>query len=779
MARWGGFEPPTLWFVARYSIQLSYQRLVMWRIFLVLNMKSRKTYILELFAIIPLFKKTMPSFKKIILSAILLCSFYVDAIASSSFIKIGVLNHQGLESNEVIRIWNPTADYLAMKLPQYDFEIIPLGFYEIEAAVNKGDVDFILTNPSIFVNLASRNRVTPLATRNNAVDEDIYNTVGGVIFTRHDQSNINSIKDLKGKTLAAVNESSLGGFQMAWLELSKHGFNPHKDTKKLIFEDSHYQVVLSVISGKADAGTVRTDTLEHLYNSKIISPNKIKIINPKSTLNFPFAHSTPLYPEWPFSKVHHVDDELAEQVTLALLRMPLHFPERIPGGYSNWSLPRGYEKVHNLLKALKLPPYTFISEFTWKDAIKRYRYWVLSGLLMLLALIAISSSLIRHNIHLRSLKQRLERQNKLILKSVSDGIYGVDTKGNCTFVNNAMQEMTGWKAKDVLDKNLYSLLHHTRKDGTKAGMEECPMYASFKDQKPHFTSDDIFWKKDNTSIAVEYSSTLMKNGEGNTIGGVVVFRDITERKKAQEKTKQHQQQLAHVARLSTLGEIASGIAHELNQPLTAIATNSRACVRMLESGKPNLESCADVMDKVAGQSERAGAVIKNIRHFVHNEPPEKKAISIQSILDTAIDLLQSEIHRHDIKLRMNIEDPEASVLVPQIQIEQVILNLTRNAIESLEEKPASKRVLTIQTQNKNNDKLEIRISDTGSGLSKKIQEQLFDPFITTKSQGMGLGLSISQGIIEAHGDRIHVDSSDQGASFYFSLQLSESLENAK
>lgn len=707
------------------------------------------------------------------------------AFSTNAFIRIGVLNHQGLDNNQVIQMWNPTADYLAMKLPQYDFEIIPLGFYEVEAAVGKNNVDFILTNPAIFVNLEARNWVTPLATRNNAVGDASYNIFGSVIFTRSDRKDINNLHDLKDKKFSAVNETSLGGYQMAWREMKQQGilFHNNEDNNvgdlELTFEDSHYKVVLKVINGQADAGTVRTDTLEGLYANGIIDPKQIKILNEQKTTDFPLLHSTQLYPEWPFSKVDHIDEALAEQVALTLVRMPLDDPARIPAGYSRWSLPKDYTEVHNLLKELQLSPYALSNTFTWQDAMQRYRYWVFASLLVVLLLIATSSSLIKRNKYLKHLKRRLERQNKLILNSVSDGIYGVDRQGNCTFVNQAMQKMTGWQAKELINQPIHTLLHHTNKDGTSASFEDSPMYRFFQDTQSYFTSDDIFWKKDGTSIAVEYSTAPIKSRSATIIGVVIVFRDITQRKKAQEKTKQHQLQLAHVARLSTLGEMASGIAHELNQPLTAISTNSRACIRILES-EPNqasIDACADAMEKVADQAERAGQVIKHIRHFVHKELPEKKPVAIQSIITTVTDLLRSDIQRHHIKFSLQLEDPTTLVLAQQIQIEQVILNLTRNAIESLEEKPTTQRKLIIATKHYKNTSitpahlLEISVSDTGDGLSHHVQEQLFDPFITTKKRGMGLGLSISQGIIEAHGSRIYVESSNAGASFFFSLPI--------
>ena len=715
--------------------------------------------------------------KKIITYIILLTlAFFAhtsSALADSSFIKVGVLNNQAKPKIEVIHQWEPTADYLAMKLPGYDFEIVPLGFYEIEQAVGKGNVDFILTNPGIFVNLSARNWVTPLATINNVIGDESYSTFAGVIFARADNTSIHSLVDLKGKHIAAVNEASLGGYLMARRELRLKGITPQEDFSQLTFTNSHEMVVQAVVGKLADVGFVRTGTLERLYENNVITPDMIKVINPMHSTNFPLEHSTRLYPEWPFSRVQHTNKELADKVTLTLLRMPSDFPSRFAGGYAKWTLPRDYFQVHQLFKELQLSPYAFANEFTLSDALKRYWYWPLIGFITLLLLVLFVSRATRRNRRLELDKKKLEHQYELVVNSVTDGIYVIDTHGCCTFINQAMQTMTGWQPEDLLHKNLQPFLHHTRKDGSSATVEECPMYQSFQDEKPYFISDDIFWKKDGNSISVEYSSTPIRDQDDNIVGGVVVFRDISERKEAREKLHQHELQLSHVARLSMLGEMASGIAHEINQPLTAIATNSKACIRMLEAAQPNTDNCADVMEKIAGQAERAGEVIRHIRHFVHKDTPQVQAVSIQTMLDTVLDLLHNELQRHDVKLTLKLSKSDSKVLAQEIQIEQVILNLVRNAIESLESIDVYKREIILSTKKTPDNTLEIRVTDCGKGLNETVQEQLFNPFVTTKTDGMGLGLSISQGIVEAHGDRIRVDSTEKGASFYFFLPLTD------
>jgi two-component system sensor histidine kinase TtrS len=719
-------------------------------------------------------------FKVIFLTFIVFLSLFVDikarTVNHTPFVKIGVLSHRG--DKKTLKIWSPTAHYLIAKLPQYDFEIIPLDFDEVEPAVKDATVDFILVNPGIYVNLEAKYNVTRLATMINLRNNSPYSIFGGVIFTRSDRDDIETLKDTKNKSFMAVDETSLGGFQMAWRELDAININPYDDFSRLEFGGIHDKVVMAVINGDIDVGTVRTDILERMSNAGRINMDDIKIINPQQHSKFPSAHSTRLYPEWPFSQLDHTDPELARQVAVALFQMPKVDPALTAGEYAGWSIPFDYHEVHALFKQLKLPPYSSLSQLTITEAIKRYWYWVIASIVALLALLGLTSIMVRHNRELKYAQRRMERQHQLINESVADGIYGVDLVGNCTFMNRAMTEMTGWSAEDLIGKNQHLILHHTHEDGSAFPRTDCPVYQSSFDNQPRFVADDIFWKKDGSYINVEYSCTPLRGLRGETRGSVVVFRDITARKHAQKHAEEHQLQLSHVGRLSTLGEMASGIAHELNQPLTAISTNARACIRLLEADVDNTESCADVMEKIASQAERAGSVIQHIRHFTHKELPNIKPAKIKSMLNVVLDLLSREIKSKKIILKLDLDKDAKWVMAQDIQVEQVILNLVRNAIESLESMPVAKRKLIIKTTVMPNNKVEIRVTDTGRGLKKVIREQLFEPFMTTKDNGMGLGLSISQGIIEAHGSQIKVDDpiGHSGVSFYFCLLQSSTKE---
>ncbi len=514
-----------------------------------------------------------------LLCLLLLSTVNSLAYAEEPFIKIGVLSHRG--DTFTINAWGPTARYLTNQLPDYDFEIIPLDFDEVDSAVKQEEVDFILVNPGIYVNLEYKYRVSRLATMHNLRGKDAYKVFGGVIFTRKDRKDIQTLEDLHGKSFMAVDATSLGGFQMAWRELQAKGINPYEDFTKLEFGGIHDRVVRSVIKGEVDAGTVRTDILERMSNTAGLDLDQVRIINPQTDNNFPFRLSTRLYPEWPFSKLQKTSDELAKKVALALFAMPKEHPAALAGKYAVWDLPLDYQQVHEIFQELRLPPYDVVGKFTVKDVVQKYWYWGLAAVLILLGMGVLTSAVVRRNKRLKRIQLRMERHYERLLDSVGDGIYGVDLEGNCTFANKAMERITGWKTHDLIGKNQHTILHHTHADGSHFPAGDCPVYRTSTDSEARFINDDVFWKSDGSSISVEYSCTPIKGPRNTTIGSVVVFRDITERELIKKRTREHQLQLSHVARLSTLGEMASGIAHELNQPLTVINNYSRACIRML------------------------------------------------------------------------------------------------------------------------------------------------------------------------------------------------------
>lgn len=705
---------------------------------------------------------------------ILLLSWLSPVIAGS--VRIGVLSHRGDEAT--LKNWGPTADYLSRLIPEHQFVIYPLDFSKIERAVYNMEVDFLLVNPGIYVDMEVKHRISRIATLNNLSQEKSYNFFGGVIFTRNDQSAINNLDDLREHSFMAVDATSLGGFQMAWRELFQAGINPYDDLASLTFGGTHDAVVKAVMSGQVDAGTVRTGILAGMAESEGFALDAVKILHRQSKDIFPDLHSTSLYPEWPFSKLQHTSNVLAQRVAVALLQMSELEPAAQWGDYAGWTVPLEYQPVHELLRELKLSPYAGATEFTIEEAIDKYWYWVATVLSFLFALLLLSLWVYWLNIILKKSKSQLERQHALILDSVADGIYGVDLQGKSTFTNKAMEQLTGWRSWELVGARQHDMLHHTHADGSPYPASECPIYRTFKENQPRFIEDDIFWRKDGSSFAVEYSSTPMRDEHKQAVGAVVVFRDISQRKQVQESARQYQQELAHVARLSTMGEMASGLAHELNQPLTAIATSADACIRLLESGQDK-EKVLDALERVSLQARRAGGIIKQLREFVRKGEPEHGLVDLNELVDEVLLLMRPEITKAGVKVVVNLDKQVPAVIAQRIQIDQVILNLIKNAIESMLDVPVARRILTISTEYAGKNGVITTVADMGSGLDERIKDKLFTPFLTTKTQGMGLGLSISQGIIAAHNGKLYLDSdAGYGAVFRFILPIKHEESSA-
>jgi two-component system sensor histidine kinase TtrS len=292
------------------------------------------------------------------------------------------------------------------------------------------------------------------------------------------------------------------------------------------------------------------------------------------------------------------------------------------------------------------------------------------------------------------------------------------------------------------------------------------------DDETRYIEDDIFWKNDGTSFPVEYTSTPLKDEAGITIGSVVIFRDISERKKAEEESNNYRRELAHVARVSTMGEMASGMAHELNQPLTAIATNADACIRLTESKKIDMDRVNDVLEIISKQARRAGGIIQQLRNFVKKELPDRDFVNLNDLIREVLILTRHSLKNDSVKLEIQLDEYLPNVYAQHIQIDQVILNLIKNAIEAMANNDSEDKLLTIRTSVTEKNEPMVTIADNGPGFTDAMRDTLFTPFVTTKQDGMGLGLSISEGIITEHGGKLFLDKeSNKGAIFKFTLPI--------
>lgn len=313
-------------------------------------------------------------------------------------VRVGVLAKRGADLAR--SRWGETARYLSESIPRYRFEIVPLGFDEILPAVDRHEIEFVLTNSAYYVVLETRFRAFRIATLRNLRQGHPYELFGGVILRRADREDIATLNDLEGRRFMAVDASSLGGFLAAWRELKHAGIDPYRNFSALEFGGTHDAVVYAVRDGRVDAGTVRTDTLERMAGEGRIDLADFEVINPRGEgqhFRFPFLISTELYPEWPFTALVHTPADLTAEVALALLRMPADSPAARSSKAGGWAVPANYQPVRDLLQDLRLPPYQDLGKVTLRGLIEDQWPLVLAVFVGLLAALGISAYLARLN----------------------------------------------------------------------------------------------------------------------------------------------------------------------------------------------------------------------------------------------------------------------------------------------------------------------------------------------------------------------------------------------
>jgi C4-dicarboxylate-specific signal transduction histidine kinase len=276
-------------------------------------------------------------------------------------------------------------------------------------------------------------------------------------------------------------------------------------------------------------------------------------------------------------------------------------------------------------------------------------------------------------------------------------------------------------------------------------------------------------KEGHTAI-IDFSLQPVLNEQNETVLIIPEGRDITELKQAEEEARRMQQESAHVMRLSTMGEMASGMAHELNQPLTALISYCSTALKLARKMPSLPEGYLDLLERASGQAHRAGDVISHLREFVSKGNTSKSRVVLDDLIQGVIDFTAWELRKDDIQITFLPGSPASEVLIDKVQIEQVLINLTRNSIEAIRQAGISDGQVDIETRLNTDGSIEVTVADNGPGIDPAIADTLFDPYQTTKETGMGMGLSISRSILEAHNGKLWFDRQrPQGALFRITI----------
>ncbi|UZW56787.1 PAS domain S-box protein [Sphingobium sp. JS3065] len=364
------------------------------------------------------------------------------------------------------------------------------------------------------------------------------------------------------------------------------------------------------------------------------------------------------------------------------------------------------------------------------------------------------SSLRNSEAHLRS-----------ILSTVPDAMIVIDEGGTMVSFSTAAERLFGYTQEEVLGSNVSMLMPSPYRERHDGFLER---YLRTGERRIIGIGRVVFaLRKDGTTFPMELSVGEAAGESQRLFTGFI--RDLTDRQRTQERLEQLQSELIHVARVSAMGTMASTLAHELNQPITAVANYLEAVRDLLDQPDPDdLPDIREALTDAAGEAMRAGHIVRRLRDFVARGEVEKTVENLPNLINEAAAFGLMGAGEKSIETRMDIDHEAATVLVDKVQIQQVLVNLIRNAVEAMNAR--ARPVLTIRTGPDQAGFVRVTVSDTGTGMAPEVAAQLFKAFVSTKSDGMGLGLSICRTIVEANGGRIWMEPAEGGGTqFHFTL----------
>ncbi len=360
--------------------------------------------------------------------------------------------------------------------------------------------------------------------------------------------------------------------------------------------------------------------------------------------------------------------------------------------------------------------------------------------------------------------QLMEREAKLnsIFNASVEGIITMDISNIIASANASVENIFGYKPEELLGCSIDKLLPSSPRTMNQHSFPHGVKSVS------HIQEIDGIHK--NGSLVPLDLSTAEYSIDNERYFTHIV-RDVSLRKHQEQQDKKHLNELAHVTRLGLMGEMASGIAHEVNQPLAAISSYTQVSLNLINTENPDLVKLAEILYKTQEQSLRAGRIIHRMREFVKSHTQKRSPADVNNLIHDCVGLCVAELKQNDIKLTFELNNNLPPVHVDQIQIEQVIINLIRNSVDALKNLPEKQqRQLIISSQLTLNNDIQVRVKDNGTGIDKDQQQNILMPFYTTKEDGMGMGLSITRSLVEAHEGTMNFNSqAGKGTSFYFTL----------
>ena len=371
----------------------------------------------------------------------------------------------------------------------------------------------------------------------------------------------------------------------------------------------------------------------------------------------------------------------------------------------------------------------------------------------------------------RAARERAEQEVALLsfaLDNVREAAYLIDDSGRYHYVNVEGCRVLGYPRAELLGMSVPDIDPQFPVERWSDHWRELKIQRSLNFESRHRT-------RDGRTFPVEVSANYFEYGGRAYNLGLV--RDITERKRAEEereRLRQLESDLAHINRVGMMGELATSVAHEVNQPLTGIVSNGSACIRLLTGDTPNVEEALEALRDIVRDGKRAGELIARIRAMTKRATAPKERLDLNEVIREVLGLVGDEAKKWGVVMRTAFAETQAPVTGDRVQLQQVVLNLAMNAIEAMSSVSGRPRELVIRTRNVDGGQVEVTVEDSGVGLDPNTISKIFEPFYTTKSSGMGMGLSICRSIVQNHGGRLWATANNgPGTSFQFNLPTSD------